>query len=220
MPVAKKEIKWGEDNPIENVPVLTEEERDILDKKMAAMDALFAELGKAKYKIEILFGSGLSMNKPSVGAVSFWESGSKFHGGGDAKLYMCPGAKLGKSDCTQLIPDSANGYGHLVCPKCGSVWKGDDVIGEVFARMSMQHWSELILYYFNKMSHNADIRIKYPPDDIRSIAMQEQYKDLGGERLGDARRKRAVAIYPLRNIITDTSNGADLLGRFYAFLTA
>lgn len=220
MPAQVREVKWGEDNPLENAPILTEEEKHIIEQKIAALDKLLATEKKAKYKIELLFGKARSTARPTPGALSFWESGTKFHGGGDAKIYLCPGKALGKSTCEGFIPDSSTGYGHLVCPACGTVWQGQQVIGEIFANLPMKKWAEVILKYYVRLGLNCDIYLKYARTDIRAAAMAEQLKDLRGEKVNLVRSKRAMAIYPLRNILKDSSAGADLLGRFEAFLLA
>ena len=73
---------------------------------------------------------------------------------------------------------------------------------------------------FLKFDHNADIRVKYNYRSIRDAAAQEQAKSMGGEVLNIARGpgNRVPRLYPLRNILKDASNGADLYGRFLAFL--
>lgn len=213
------EIAYGEDRPIEAAPELTEEEKFELEKKMLAMDKLLATQKKAKYKIELFFGRARSMHQPVPGAISFWESGTKFHGGGDSKVYFCPGKLLKKNECQAIIPFAFNAYGFLVCPACKETWKGNQVIGEVLGRHTMRQWSELIFQYFGRLQYNCDIYLKHSPDDIRSVAQAEQERQRGGELLTKA-RKRALHVYPLNNIIRDTAAGADLLGRFYAFLTA
>jgi hypothetical protein len=221
MPVLTQEIKYGEDNSIDAVPTLTDEEKNILEEKKKTLDKLFSDGGrKAKYKLEVLFGKKYSLNTPSHGAVTFWESGRKFHGGGDTKLYICPGKKLNRSECDAFIPESAQGYGHLVCPKCGQVWKGDEVIGELMFRLTSQGWCTVLLKYFLKMELDADIKIKYPPEDIRSMAIAEQEKQRGGELLDTARGKRmhGAKIYPMMNIIKDTSSGSSLESRIMAFI--
>lgn len=220
MPVAPVVYRPGEDVPIENAPVLTEEDKHTIKQKMEALDKLFAEQGKARYKIEIFFKAGRSSWKPSVGILSFWESGAKLHGGGDAKMYICPGKKKGVSQCEAFIPDSGNGYGHLVCPACGKVWEGEDVIGEVVANLTMQNWAKAIYGYYKQLGLNADICVKHAKSDIHNATILEQERQRGGELLGRARTQRVQYVYPLKNIIKDTSNGADLLARFYAFLTA
>lgn len=219
MPVIR-DVKWGEDNPIEAAPQLTEEELATLKKRMAAMDKLLAEQKKAKYKIELLFSSRRSGREAYAGALSLWESGAKLHGGGDTKIYECPARALKISDCNGLIPDASQGYGHLVCPKCTKVWKGSQVHGEIFARLTTANWALLIYKYFVLLGHNADIYVKLPKADIRRAAELEQARQLGGEKLTSARTRRDVYIYPLRHIITDTSAGADLLSRFKALLSA
>jgi len=213
-------LRAGEDRSIESAPTMTEEEQAILRERMAAMDKLLADQGKAKWKIEIGFFHKRNLHGHSAGAISIWESGAKFHGGGDTKAYFCPGKELKVSDCVGIIPDSANGYGFLVCPRCKKVWQGDQVYGEIFGRWSNRAWAEQVLKLFLRLDHNADIYLKYPKSDLRVAASLEQQKQLMGEQLQRVRREREQYIYPLANIIKDTAAGADLLGRFHAFLTA
>ena len=49
--------------------------------------------------------------------------------------------------------------------------------------------------------------------------MMEMARARGGEHIAKARVNRGLHIYPLKNIITDTKNGADLYKRFLAFIT-
>jgi hypothetical protein len=168
-----KDVKYGEDNAIENAPTLTEEEEHTLKSRMKAMDDLLAQQGVAKYKIEVMFQRRRSMVAPIYGLMSFWESGAKFHGGGDTKMYMCASKDRKLSDCETFIPDSSNGYGFLVCPNCKKVWKGEDVSGEIGARLSVEGWATLLLKYFHRMQANADIYLKYPKFDIRQLAKME-----------------------------------------------
>lgn len=219
MPVSVKEVKWGQDNDLDAAPQLSEEELAALKGRMEAMDKLLAEAKKAKYKVELMFGSKYASNQPYAGALSLWESGSKLHGGGDTKVYECPGKTLRMSDCVGLIPDSSQGYGHLFCPSCKVVWKGGQVHGEILARLSNQGWANLLYKYFVKLGHNADIYVKRPRRDIRVAAKTEQDKQHMGEKLVKA-REREVFIYPLKNIIKDVNAGADPVKRFRALLSA
>lgn len=198
---------------------LPPEELEAIRLRMLEMDKLFATAQKAKYKIELFLGKARMNTRPTPGIMSFWESGSKLHGGGDAKIYFCPGKMRGKNECTAPIPDEANGSGYLFCVACGTRWEGADVIGEHQGNLPMKKWAEVILVYFRRLEHNCDIYLKYAPDDIRTHALQETgIKSSVG--LYKARAARAKAIYPLSHIIKDTSGGADLLGRFHAFLVA
>jgi hypothetical protein len=212
-------VPWSR-KEIGGVEQFTPEEQEAIRQRMQGMDKLLKDETKAKYKIELFFGEARSTAKPTPGILSFWESGSRFHGGGDTKIYQCPGKSLRLSTCESFIPDSGNASAILFCPKCGTSWKGPDVIGERLARLSMQNWAHVLLRYFVLLEHNADMYLKHARDDIRTKAMIEQAKQKGGEVLAKVRNKRALTIYPLGRIVKDTSNGADLYGRFYAFLTA
>jgi hypothetical protein len=213
-------IRWGQDNPIDAAPKLSEAELALLEQKRAALDRLLAEQGKAKYKIEIFFAHTRRAHGRSIAMLSLWESGAKLHGGGDAKVYWCPGKDTGRSTCAAAIPDHANGYGFLVCPRCKTVWPGAEVRGELLGRWSNRQWAEILVLFFRKLDHNADIYLKYPKHDLRIAAHKEQVKQRMGEELERVRRERVRYIYPLRNILKDTASGADLLGRFNAFLNA
>jgi hypothetical protein len=199
---------------------MSEEDKKRLEAQKKLYDKLLEQKGLAKYKIELLVGKDWAPSKPSPGALSFWESGSKFHGGGDAIMHICPGAQLKNNGCEAFIPDSGHGYGYLVCPECHSLWKGEQVSGQILARLDAVKWTQVILRYLYRLELNADVRIKYHPEDIRSAALREQQSQRMGEDLGRARRRRAVRIYPLRNIIKDTSAGASLESRILAFVRA
>lgn len=221
MPV--QELKYASlQEELTETPARNEEEQVALEAKRKALDELLNDNQLAKYKLEVMFRRDRSVHHPFPGVVSFWESGTKLHGGGDSKLYLCPSKDLGKGTCEAFIPDTANGLNHIVCPTCGSLWKGSEVFGEVFYRLPVQKWSEVLLRWFQRLEHNADIRIKFAKDDIRSVALAEQEKQMMGEILTKARsaQRRMIYTYPLKNIIKDTAAGADLQARILAFLKA
>lgn len=201
---------------------LSPEEQHSLEEKQKAMDALLKEKGIAKYKLEVMFHNARSMKDAFAGAVTFWESGTKLHGGGDAKMYLCPGKERKGNGCTAFIHDASHGLTFLVCSSCGQLWKTEEVFGEVFYRLPIQKWADVLTTWFMKLNMDADIRIKYARDDIRSVAMKEQERDRGGELLGKVRSdaRRSTSVYPLKNIIKDTNAGADLRGRILAYLKA
>jgi hypothetical protein len=203
--------------------ILTGEEKERYAKQMTALAKLLEDKTvKAKFKIEIMFGKQRSMSNPTPGVMSFWGSGTKLHGGGDEKLYLCPGARLKKNTCEALLLDRYNSGQGIVCPTCGTVWKHEDVIGELFFNMPMRKWADVIYKYYRLCEYNADIYLKHHTSDIRSVSLNQAAKATwqGTKALERVREKRARHIYPLRNIIKDTSAGADLLSRFYAFLVA
>lgn len=203
--------------------ILTNEEAERFAKQASALAKLLQDKEvKARYKLEIMFGKQRSTASPTPGVLSFWASGAKLHGGGDDKLYLCPGSRLGKNHCQALLLDSYNNSMGIVCPACGNIWKHEDVIGELFFNLPMRKWAEVIYRYYRLCEYNADIYLKHAREDIRSVSLAQTDKATwqGTKALANTRARRAKHIYPLRHIITDTSAGADLLSRFYAFLVA
>ena len=222
MPVTEVSASVQDRKEILDVQQFAPEEQEAVRNRMKAIDLLSAEAreGKAKYKIELFFTSARSMQKPTPGVLSFWESGAKMHGGGDTKLYICPGKYKKINECSAFIPDSGNASAILFCPKCGTSWKGPDVIGEHIARLGIQDWANLLALYYVRLEHDADIYVKHAKDDIRTTTMLEQARNRGGEVLAKVRERRALVIYPLSRIIKDTSAGASLTDRFKALLSA
>lgn len=241
--MAGSELKWGQDNAVEAAPELTDEDREGIKQRMMAVDKLFAEQGQGKYKIELMFGlsrAGASRHQPLPGVVQFLESGGKTHGGGDVKLYMCPGkafkmqgidlchAKVFEenglpvphsSDCEAPLPFSRNGYGLLYCHSCKQLWAAEQVVGEIAYCLPMRKWAEVIYKHFRMLEMNADVVIKFTYDDIRAATLMEQAKQLKGDKLIPLRQNRPTGIYRLSAILKDVNAGADLLKRFYAFIT-
>lgn len=222
--MSMSELKASDRPLLVEAPQLSQEEREAVQKRIEALSKLLAEEKKAKYKIEILFTSSRNLHGITTGIISLWESGRKFHGGGDAKIFICPGKQLGKNQCEGVIPDVGEGIGHLVCPACGLAWQGPEVIGEFICKFPMQKWVDIVLYFYVKLGHNADIYVKHAREDIRAAALAAPPKGKKdgkvAEKLTANRQKRVLYIYPLENIIKDTANGADLQKRFHSFLTA
>lgn len=227
MPADVQETPWEDTtSDLMATPAKSEEEAQAVEDKRKALDALLAEKNLAKYKLEVTFNNERSMHRPFGGTVTWWESGAKLHGGGDCKLYVCDCnadyRQLEGRGCGGLLPDSANGLNFIVCPSCGIMWKNEEVVGEIWYRLTMQKWADVLTKWFMRLESNADIRIKYARDDIRTAAAQEQARNRGGELLAKVRdpERRASSIYPLAHIIRDTSAGADLRGRILAYLQA
>ena len=207
---------------IEEAPQLSAAELEQVAKRLSALQKLLADnTAKAKYKIELIFGKARSDTNPTPGLLSFWENGSRLHGGGDAKIYLCPGRRLKRSNCQAPIPDSANSLGELVCASCGTIWKGDEVIGELLFNLSMRKWSEVLYNYFYALECSCDLYLKHAPNDIRSVSLDQAKRATwaGSKKLDKSRVTRARYIYRLNSILADTANGADPQRRFYFFLT-
>ena len=181
-----------------------------------AVDKLFSDSpdDAAQYKIEVTFGKVRTRMK-CVGVVQIFESGTALHGGGDIKIYWCP-----NDDCQAPMDYSSKAAGQPFCPVCNQACKGDDMVGERFFNMPVAQVAELLEKTFFKLGNKADIYLKFHPTDLRY-----EIGGHGGHQLGDHLRKARTgrqrpAIYPLRNIIKDTANGAPVKGRIQAFLEA
>ena len=207
----------------DEIQPLSEEEQDAVEKYVKTLAYLLEKEGqKALYRVEVFFGTSRSTWKPTFGIVSFWAAGARLSGEGDAKLYLCPGERLGKSACENIIPEAGMMHGKIFCPSCNQVWTQEEVIGEVMYRLTMQNWTHVVLGHFRKLGCNADITLKFSPHELRRATEKEQEKDFRGDLMDAVRIKRIQqgAIYPLRNIIKDTTAGADLYNRIHTFLTA
>ena len=195
-----------------------EAEKDLLERKKQALTELLQRECIGKYKIEIVFSSKRSTVNPTAGMLSIWESASQLHGGGDGKVYICPGKMLKVNTCEALIPFGNTNFGHNLCPACGQVWKNEQVLGEIMGVWTMQTWAAKVDYYFKHLGHSADIYVKQPKVDLRAMAAMEQSKQLQGDKLRVSRTGLVRYIYPLARILKDTQNGTDAYSRFYAFL--
>jgi hypothetical protein len=198
--------------------IFTEEERHNIKDKQAKKDAARDQDVLAKFKIELTVGRGFTPNTPSPGMLAFFENANWRDGDGDSLIHFCPGKKLGVSECEHYIPAPSHGYGFLVCPSCGTAWKGPQVIGQILARLPADKWAELIYKYYIKLDMRCDLVILYPANDIRAAAAAKH----NGEALATARSrgKRLKRIYRMSAIIKDTAAGADLLTRIKAFVRA
>lgn len=221
MPVSDGPIKYDEvrEGPL----VLSEKEAAIFAVEAARLKNLLGDPKiVAKYKIEIIFGKVRTNRGLTPGAITFWANGTKFHGGGDDKLYLCPGRRLKKSDCEAVLQASYNSAIGITCPACGETWPNEAVIGEIFLNLDMRRWAQALYNYFCRFECDCDLYLKHAATDVRSIsiAQSQQQTWAGSKRLERARETRARVIYPLRNIIKDTTAGADPLRRFFDFITA
>jgi hypothetical protein len=187
---------------------------------------------KAKYKIEIHFGKGRTTLGLNTCAFLMWESGRRFHGGGDDKMYWC-----GYDDCQKPIRSSAFGPYHVICPSCQRECFLDPptkkvhvrahpgmkhipvISGERLAKLPMRKIAEYLTKLFRDLESNADVYVKYHPSDIRFNLKQDKITKVV-DGMDKARSNRSPLIYPLKNIIRDTSAGADLTQRFFSLITA
>lgn len=183
----------------------------------------------ARYKIEVHFGPKRTTAGPNVCAISFFESGRRLNGDGDEMMYICkqrdsglalnaPGfkdkeVKRGTGGCGAFMPGSCLVGGVAKCPKCGAIINAEQLTSTLLANLTTETLSTKLAGWFRKLDSNADIYLKYHPTDIRYQAMADS------DGLDKARSLRGLTIYPLNNIIRDTSSGASVEGRFKALLS-
>ena len=171
-----------------------------------------------KYKIELLMVGTRSMYSPVRGAITLWENGGKLHGGGDGSICLCPGKALGVSQCEMPIPSRDNVAGRIVCPHCRTLWRSAQANNMLIANLPVKKWAEVLYKYYRMLDHNADIYLKHAASDIRSTYQKDIEKHANGQLMMMAEYDVKLHIYPFVNIIKDTAAGADVLGRFQAFL--
>lgn len=170
---------------------------------------------RAKYKIEVRFGPGRTTNGPNVCMVQIWESGKRFHGGGDDKMYWCKNVDNNSDEgCGKHIASSFIRNGIAICPHCKRAINAKLLTGEIIYKNSTKDLAVRLAALWHSLEGSADIYCKYDQTDIRYKAME------AAKGLETARKLRGMHIYPLKNLIKDTSNGAELSGRIVAFLTA
>jgi hypothetical protein len=201
---------------------------------------LDSDKAKARYKIEVHFGKDRTTLGLCTCAILIWESGKRFHGGGDEKMYWC-----GYKDCSKPIRSSAFGPYHAVCPHCqrecfldpesramhikklkntGQPLNGIDmlplIVGEKLMKVPAMRIAEFMTHIWHQLECDADIYLKYHPSDIRFNLNDPDGKLKVIDTLDNARTKRGLMIYPLKNILKDVSAGADVTKRFLSMITA
>jgi len=187
---------------------------------------------KATYKIQIWFRHNRRLFGDNQFTLSFWESGKRLHGGGDEKMFVCrrlrsapkPNRRdaiglMNKGDvkergCDHLIPGALVSMGLVVCPHCGMRHDSAYLVDSVLYEMDMTKASEILEMWWRRLDGDADVYVKFAPDDPRTLVMADE---MGFRK---ARRRKGLTIYPLAHIIKDISNGASVQSRFRSLLTA
>lgn len=169
----------------------------------------------AKYKIEVLFGPKRTTQGPNAVRIALWESGSKLHGGGDASIFWCKdGTKEEGEGCwAPIYPSQVKGP-FAFCLSCNRTINADKLTLHKEGYVTTRFLSTELVKIFRQLGASADIYCKYNADDIHYIAMARQFGEAKAAKL------LGLHLYPLKNILKDTSSGADLGQRFFAFLTS
>lgn len=195
---------------------------------------------RADYKIEVLFDSRRSarLHKLVPILVTIWESGKRFHGGGDDKMYWC-----GYDDCGKPIKPGLFAFMHVVCPHCNrelfldeatkaahirslakenrassGIEKLPVIFGERFCNLPPPKIAELLEKLWYQLDGKADIYFKHTARKIRYDVLHETPKDL--DNLEAVRLEREAGIYTLKSIRKDIASGSSLKNRFLSWILA
>lgn len=170
---------------------------------------------RAKYKIEVTFVKNRSLTKLNAVGIQIWESGKRFHGGGDELMFWCKDNRKGHDDgCWAPIPSDNIRGGIAFCHHCNRAVNAEFLTNMRLGNVYMDTLAKDIYGIFNQLSGNADIFLKFHTSDVRYQAMMREKGPAVAKRL------KGMAIYPLKNILRDTAAGADLIRRFKAFITS
>lgn len=206
---------------------LSEEEQTAVRARMQAIDKLFREEARAKYKLEIHIHEERSTWKPFFGVMYYLRSGNKLHGGGDTKIYLCADETchgvVSVEDCGVVdISENANptAPARVICPKCERMYLARDLLGERGLRLTSSNWARAIYNNFMYLESNADVVLLSHHANLRKQTEAEMARNAGSELVDVARKARHKVVYPLKNIIKDVSAGADLMVRFHAFVNS
>ena len=215
------ELKRREDAGLP-LPGLSEHDMRLVEKRKEEIQRQRASVIKAMFKIELMFGGARSAHKPFVGAISLWLAGSALSGDGDEKVYWCPIDRCSKVIHPQFMePIGEDERGELVvCPACGTKLYRPQLVGECVAVNTYQNWAIALENAWRRVGGDADVVLKYNRHDVRGYSKLTGRRGLGGEELIKLHQAQLMLRYPLKNIIKDTQNGANLRERFLAFLKA
>jgi hypothetical protein len=193
---------------------------------------------RAKFKLEIMFGKRRSSTALNPVMVTIWESGKRFHGGGDEKMYWC-----GYDDCMNPIKVEQFMVDDVLCTKCNrrnfcdpkikaahirsrrlrvkdttQLDRTEVLVGERMINTDLRKLSVFMARHWRLLGGNADVSLKFHRTDIRydPVHQEKQSRDL----LDKARSDRLPGIYVLERIIKDTVAGKSVEDCFFTFLTA
>lgn len=165
---------------------------------------------RARYKIEVAYLESRKLKGPSACSVTVWESGRRFHGGGDQSMFWCINSKNPEEGCGGLIPDNMVKVGVALCPHCKRSVNQKFLPVTRVGVFSPLNLAKELHRIFRHLGSDADIYLKFHKSDAEARA---RLKSDGGA-------KKELAIYTVSRIVQDSLNGADLVKRFETFLAA
>lgn len=170
---------------------------------------------RAKWKIEVTFLRNRTPRGLNAYGVRVWESGRALNGEGDVLAFWCLNADPDSNDgCRSIISSDFIKAGVAFCPYCKRTIRADMLTDMVGGNVYVDALARYIASLFRKLNSSADIYLKFHKEDPRYLAMAQAK---GVKKASDL---KGLHIYPLKNIIKDTSAGADIVRRIQAFLSA
>lgn len=112
-------------------------------------------------------------------------------------------------DGSLVLPDNTH-----ICPHCSTRHKAEHLGDVVFYATSARKCATVLAHWWTKFKGNADLYAKYSSTDIRYQTA------LGTQGILAARASKGAVIYPLKNIMKDTSAGKDIVQAFEDFILA
>lgn len=177
----------------------------------AALESMAGKVEhKARFKIEIAYQEERKHKAPSACSMTVWESGRRFHGGGDQSMFWCINAKDPTQGCGGLIPDSNIKVGVALCPHCKRTVNQTLLPVTRVGIFSAPKLAQEIHRVFRHLGGDADIYLKFHKSDLRGLTRLK----------AEGSVKKELAIYTLSRIIQDSLGGGDLVKKFEDFLTA
>ena len=212
-------------NQVKSSGPMGEDERRLLDAlhgRGAFGERLKKDLEKnrelAPYKIEVQFMKARSSKRETsnLAAIMVWESGRRFHGGGDQRMVFCGYWRgqgyQGEDECMMPVKDENFVRGYMVCPYCqreqflnekvkmghiklaredrsdvSGLKKMPIANGKLLMNLSPKRMADFMSRIWHDLEGKADLYIKFHPTDIRCHDVPEIRKPDVYER---ARRDR------------------------------
>lgn len=178
---------------------------------------------RSRFLLDVMFNTGRSAFRPYDGLIVAYTNGGFNHGGGDEMVYFCP-RKVEKNGQTKIcatpLPPIAIKGKIAVCPVCESMSHDRELIGQVYAKLSVENWTALVTRMFYRLDCNADIRICVLRDDLHRATEDEQARNRGGDQFRKLYEDLQWVRYNLASMIQDTASGATLEHCINAFLRA
>jgi len=212
------------DDP-ETMPVdeskIPDRDWNIIKEREKALTQIFDTSHKGKYRLELRVMEAKRSKLTWPGELSFWTNDQAVSSSGMArKLYLCPGKLLGRSNCYALLPPEGYGSGFCVCPKCGSKWQSDLVIGETLGNQTPGNWAKTIArHILERFENSVDlIGISVQGASVRGLTEVEQNKRFDGELLEKNEKMWKETRFNHEDMVQATSRGADLRQLIHGFL--